>query len=110
MEITKDIFFMLVDLYENLQTGFFKKTNKIDRKTFCNYVGILDNNHLTYMKVITALNSGECILGIHDGFGSSKIIEIDNTKLDRLIRSTKYFHKIDEFIFKSTGGIAETGV
>lgn len=110
MDINKHIFFMLINLYENIQTGFFKKINRINRKDFCEYVGISDNNHLAYMKIINALNYGSCIIGIHDGFGNSKIIEIDNTKLDKLIRSTEYFKKVDDFIFKSTGGIAETGV
>lgn len=110
--ISNNLVLMLIDLYNSLDVNFFRKFVKMNRKDFCYRIGISENNHKTYTKVIKILETNLVAQNIDIFVGNSPktVIEIDSRRLDTLIRSTEYFKKIDDFIFKSTGGIAETGV
>jgi hypothetical protein len=109
MEISNNEAIMLIELYNKLDIGFIKKKDRVFRTLFCDYIGIDQNNSLTYKKVIQILLENNCVQ-IVDGEGKNKVLIIDSEKLDKLIRQTDYFNEVKDFIFKSTNGLAEVGV
>jgi len=104
--ITKEQYFMILKLYNELGNPFLKKTKKITKEEFCNYIGISKTNYNTYLKMVSLLSN--CI-NVHLFFSNQKILEVNIDKLDELIRKTFYFQLTDKFIFMSTHGLAETG-
>ena len=109
MDISEKEVMMLIELYNKLNIGFLRKKDRVFRTSFCSYIGIKQNNSITYKRVIQILLENSCVQ-IVDGEGKNKVLIIDSQNLDKLIRRTEYFESLKNFIFKSTNGLAEVGV
>jgi hypothetical protein len=109
MDITKEEYFKLIDLYNYLGVGIFKKKFSFERKEICEMLGISTTNSISYNRFMQILKENNCI-STTGSIDWKTRFTIDSGKLDRLIRDCEYFEKIKIFIFKSTNGLAEVGV
>lgn len=88
---------------------FNSKIYRLDRKEFCQIIGLSVNNYNGYIGVFNLLVENKILKVLEGNENQSKIYFINKKTLERFIRHTDNFKSVENFIHKSTF-FAETGV